>query len=128
MARKTVSANRPWAATVGYSRAVRIGNVIEVSGTAPADPEGRILHPGDVYAQTKEALRIIGEALAGLGASFEDVTRTRILLKDVATWDEAGRAHGEVFSAIRPANTTMQAGPFIEPDILVEIEVSAVVS
>jgi enamine deaminase RidA (YjgF/YER057c/UK114 family) len=127
MSRTTVSADRPWAVTVGYSRAVRVGNVIEVSGTAPADSDGQILHPGDVYAQTKEALRIIGEALSGLGASFENVTRTRVLLKDVTTWEEAGRAHGEVFARIRPANTTMQAGPFIEPDILVEIEVSAVV-
>jgi enamine deaminase RidA (YjgF/YER057c/UK114 family) len=126
--RQMVGAKRPWEAIVGYSRAVRIGNVIEVSGTAAADAEGNILYPGDVYGQTREALRIIGEALQGLGASYEDVTRTRVLLKNVSTWKEAGRAHGEVFSKIRPANTTMQAGPFIAPNILVEVEVSAVVS
>jgi enamine deaminase RidA (YjgF/YER057c/UK114 family) len=126
--RQFVSAKRPWEAIVGYSRAVRVGNVIEVSGTAAADAEGNILYPGDVYLQTREALRIIGEALQGLGASYEDVTRTRVLLRNVGTWKEAGRAHGEVFSKIRPANTTVQAGPFIMPNILVEVEASAVVS
>lgn len=127
MSRRTVSANRPWEKVVGYSRAVRVGNVIETSGTAAADPEGRILFPGDVYAQTKQALETIGAALTELGGSFDDVVRTRVLLKDVTKWEEAGRAHGEVFSSIRPANTTMQAGPFIDPEILVEIEVTAIV-
>ncbi|MFN2524712.1 MAG: RidA family protein [Actinomycetota bacterium] len=126
MARRMVSANRPWEKSMGYARAVRVGNMIEVSGTAPADPEGNILFPGDVYGQTKQALETIGAALEELGASFDDVVRTRVLLKDVATWKDAGRAHGEVFSEIRPANTTMQAGPFIDPEILVEIEVTAI--
>jgi enamine deaminase RidA (YjgF/YER057c/UK114 family) len=126
MERQTVSANRPWERLVGYSRAVRVGNVIEVSGTAPADAEGSVLHSGDVYLQTQDAIRIIGEALEELDASFQNVVRTRVLLKDVSMWQEAGRAHGEVFAEIRPANTTMQAGPFIDPDILVEVEASAV--
>lgn len=127
MERRSVSAKRPWEKVLGYSRAVRVGNHIEVSGTAAADADGKIVHPGDVYGQSKEALRIIGEALAELGASFEDVVRTRVLLTDVTTWEEAGRAHGEVFSEIRPANITMQAGPFVDPEILVEIEVTAIV-
>ena len=128
MARRRVSANRPWEHIVGYSRAVRVGNVVEVSGTAPAGPGGEILAPGDVYGQAKESLRIIGEALRELGALFEDVVRTRILLKDVSTWESAGRAHGEVFSEIRPANITMGVGGFIDPAILVEVEVTAIVS
>lgn len=126
MTAKRVSANRPWAAIVGYSRAVRSGNAIEVSGTAAADAEGRILAPGDVYGQAREALRIIGEALRELGGSFEHVVRTRVLLADIGRWEEAGRAHGEVFAGIRPANTTMAVAGFIDPQILVEIEVTAV--
>jgi enamine deaminase RidA (YjgF/YER057c/UK114 family) len=127
MSRQRVSADRPWEKVVGYSRAVRAGNVIEVSGTAPAGPDGEILARGDVYGQAREALRIIGEALREAGASFGDVGRTRVLLKDVATWEEAGRAHGEVFADIRPANTTMGVAGFVDPEILVEIEATAVI-
>ncbi len=126
MKKKRVSANRPWEAMVGYSRAVRSGDTIEVSGTAAADAAGGILARGDVYGQTREALRIIGEALEELGSSFEDVVRTRVLLSDIGRWEEAGRAHGEVFAGIRPANTTMAVTGFIDPQILVEIEVTAV--
>ena len=126
MSRQRVSANRPWERIVGYSRAVRVGNVIEVSGTAAAGPDGETLAPGDVYGQAREALRIIGEALQEAGGGFGDVVRTRVLLKDVATWEEAGRAHGEVFAEIRPANTTMGVAGFIDPAILVEIEATAV--
>jgi enamine deaminase RidA (YjgF/YER057c/UK114 family) len=127
MARQLISANRPWENVVGYSRAVRVGNTIEVSGTAAAGQDGKILSPGDVYGQTRDALRIIGEALAEGGASFQDVVRTRVYLTDASTWQEAGRAHGEVFSEIRPANTTLAVAGFIDPAILVEIEVTAVV-
>jgi enamine deaminase RidA (YjgF/YER057c/UK114 family) len=127
MSRQRVSANRPWERIVGYSRAVRAGNVIEVSGTAPAGPDGEILAKGDVYGQAREALRIIGEALREAGGSFGDVVRTRVLLREVTTWEEAGRAHGEVFADIRPANTTMGVAGFIDPDILVEIEATAVI-
>jgi enamine deaminase RidA (YjgF/YER057c/UK114 family) len=127
MERRRISANRPWERIVGYSRAVRVGNVIEVSGTAPADAEGRVLAPGDVYGQAREALRIIGEALGEAGASFEDVVRTRILLADASQWEAAGRAHGEVFAEIRPANTTFGVSGFVDPEILVEIEVTAIV-
>jgi len=125
MSRQRVSANRPWERILGYSRAVRAGSVIEVSGTAAAGPDGEILAEGDAYGQAREALRIIGEALTEAGGSFADVVRTRILLTDVSTWEEAGRAHGEVFADIRPANTTMGAAGFIDPKILVEIEATA---
>ena len=127
MERRSVSANRPWEKIVGYSRAVRVGNVVEVSGTAAAGPGGEILAPGDVAGQTRKALRIIGDALSELGASFADVVRTRIYLLDASRWEEAGRAHGEVFAGLRPANTTMAVAGFIDPGILVEIEATAVV-
>jgi enamine deaminase RidA (YjgF/YER057c/UK114 family) len=126
--RRSVSANRPWESVVGYARAVRVGNVIEVSGTAAADPQGQILCRGDVYGQARAALETIGEALQELGASFEDVVRTRVLLRDAAQWREAGRAHGERFRDVRPANTTFAVEGFIDPDILVEIEATAVVA
>ena len=127
MARQRVSANRPWEAIVGYSRAVRVGNVVEVSGTAPAGTDGVILAPGDVEGQTREALRIIGEALAEAGASYSDVVRTRVFMTDVSKWQEAGRVHGEVFAEIRPANTIVGVSGFVDPGILVEIEVTAIV-
>ena len=126
MDRRTVSANRPWEKIVGYARAVRVGDHIEVSGTAAAGPDGRIVAPGDVYGQTKEALRIIGDALAELGASYRDVVRTRVLLLDASRWEEAGRAHGEVFSEIRPANTIAAVSGFVDAEILVEIEATAI--
>lgn len=125
--RKRVEANRPWAKVMGYSRAVRVGNVIEVAGTAPAAPDGTILAPGDVEGQTRAALATIGEALAELGASFQDVVRTRILLTDETRWEEAARAHGEVFRDLRPANTTVGGLRFVDPAILVEVEVTAVI-
>jgi len=127
MERRKVSADRPWEKIVGYSRAVRADNVVEVSGTAAASPDGTVLSPGDVYGQTRDALAIIGSALAQAGASFEDVVRTRIYLADAATWEEAGRAHGEVFAEIRPANTTVAVSGFVDPAILVEVEVTAIV-
>jgi enamine deaminase RidA (YjgF/YER057c/UK114 family) len=125
--RRLVPADRPWAEVVGYSRAVRVGNVVEVSGTAAADPDGEVLHPGDVEGQTREALRIIGEALEEAGASFADVVRTRIYLADASTWEAAGRAHGEVFADIRPATTAIAVNGFLDPRILVEIEATAIV-
>jgi enamine deaminase RidA (YjgF/YER057c/UK114 family) len=127
MERQLVSANRPWAAIVGYSRAVRVGNVVEVSGTAAAAPDGTITSPGDVYGQTRDALRTIGDALAEAGASFAHVVRTRIYLTDASRWEDAGRAHGEVFADVRPANTTLEVPRFIDPAILVEVEVTAIV-
>jgi enamine deaminase RidA (YjgF/YER057c/UK114 family) len=127
MERRRVSANRPWEKIVGYSRAVRAGTVVEVSGTAAAGPDGAILAPGDVHGQTREALRTIGEALREAGASFSDVVRTRVYVVDASRWEEAGRAHGEVFSEIRPANTIVAVSGFVDPAILVEIEATAVI-
>lgn len=127
MSRRRVSANRPWEEIVGYSRAVRVGDQIEVSGTAPAGPDGAVLSPGDLYGQTREALRIIGEALAELDAGFEDVVRTRVFLVDMSRWEEAGRAHGEVFSEIRPACAFIGSTGFVDPDMLVEVEATAIV-
>jgi enamine deaminase RidA (YjgF/YER057c/UK114 family) len=122
-----VEANRPWAKVMGYARAVRVGSVVEVSGTAAAGPDGTVLSPGDVEGQTRAALATIGEALEELGASFRDVVRTRILLVDASRWEDAARAHGEVFGDVRPANTTVGGLEFIDPAILVEVEASAVV-
>lgn len=127
MERRRVSANRPWEKIVGYSRAVRAGTVVEVSGTAAAGPDGAILAPGDVHGQTREALRTIGEALREAGASFSDVVRTRVYVVDASRWEEAGRAHGEVFSEIRPATTIVAVSGFVDPAILVEIEATAVI-
>ena len=124
--RVRVSADRPWEKVVGYSRAVKVGTLIEVSGTAAAAPDGAILGEGDVYLQTRECLRVIGEALAALGASWQDVIRTRVFLKDVSRWEEAGRAHGEIFAQVRPATAFIGVSGFIDPGILVEIEATAV--
>jgi enamine deaminase RidA (YjgF/YER057c/UK114 family) len=124
--RDRVSADRPWEKVVGYSRAVKVGNLIEVSGTAAAAPDGTILGGDDVYVQARESLKVIGEALAELGATWQDVIRTRVFLKDVSRWEEAGRAHGEIFAQIRPATAFIGVSAFIDPDILVEIEATAV--
>jgi enamine deaminase RidA (YjgF/YER057c/UK114 family) len=126
--RRLVPADRPWAKVVGYSRAVRVGNVVEVAGTAAAGPDGSILHPGDVEAQAREALRTIGGALEEAGASLADVVRTRIYLADASTWEAAGRAHGEIFADIHPATTAIAVNGFVDPEILVEIEATAIVA
>ena len=127
MERQRVPANRPWESVVGYSRAVRVGSLVEVSGTAPADEQGNILGGEDYYAQTQAALEIVVRALRDLGASPADVVRTRVYLRDAARWEEAGRAHGEVFGAVRPATTFVGAAGFVDPKILVEVEATAVV-
>ncbi len=127
MERRRVSTGRPWEAVIGYSRAVRVGEVIEVSGTTATGPDGAVLHPGDLQAQTRAALGIIGEALAELGAGFEHVVRTRVFLADASRWEEAARAHGEVFGEIRPATAFIGAGGFVDPAMLVEIEATAIV-
>jgi enamine deaminase RidA (YjgF/YER057c/UK114 family) len=125
--RKLVSSGRPWEEKAGYSRAVRIGSIIEIGLTSPSAPDGSILHAGDVYAQTKASLEIIGEALAEAGASFEDVIKTNIMMLDTGKWAEAGRAHAEVFSQIRPALSFVGVSGFFDPLIEVEVEVTAVV-
>ncbi len=123
--RRTYTTGRKWESMVGYARAVRIGPAIEVSGCAPTAPDGSTVGEGDVYAQTRQCLRIISEALAAVGAGPEDVTRVRIFTTVPRKWREIGRAHGEVFGAIKPVNTIVGVRGFIDPKWLVEIEASA---
>lgn len=110
---------------MGYSRAVRVGNVVEVSGTTAQD--GDTVTGTDAYLQTKRVLEKIGEALAVAGASFADVVRTRIFVTDISQWEAVGRAHGEVFGAIRPATSMVEVRALIDPRMLVEIEATAII-
>lgn len=123
--RENVPTGSPWAATVGYSRAVRVGDHIWVSGTAAVGEDGEITAPGDPYGQAQRCLEIIVEALKQVGASPEHVVRTRMFVREPDHWQEVGRAHGEVFKDVKPA-TTMVFTKFIDPDMLVEIEAEAV--
>jgi enamine deaminase RidA (YjgF/YER057c/UK114 family) len=127
MARTLVSSGGRWEPLMGYSRAVRSGGLVEVSGTTAAAADGSVLHPGDAYAQTAEILRRIGAALEQAGASLQDVVRTRVFVTDISRWEEVARAHGEVFGAVRPANSLVQVAALIDPAMLVEIEATAVV-
>jgi len=127
MKRQLISSGAPWEAAVGYSRAVRVGAQVFVSGTTAVDEEGHAVGKGDAYAQAKYALQKIGRALAAAGATFEDVVRTRIFVTDIGDWQAVGRAHGEVFGEIRPAATMVEVSRLIDPELLVEIEVDAVV-
>ena len=123
--RRVVTTGRPWEAIVGYARAVRIGPAIEISGCAPAAADGSTVGEGDIYEQTRQCLRIIGEALAGVGAGFDDVTRTRIFTTVPRRWREIGRAHSEVFGAIKPATSLVGVRGLLDPKWLVEIEATA---
>ncbi len=126
MTRQLISSGAPWEAVVGYSRAVRVGNVVEVAGTTAQD--GDAITGTDAYAQTKRALEKIGEALAAAGASFAHVVRTRIFVTDISQWEAVGWAHGEVFGQIRPASSMVQVAALIDPRRLVEIEATAIIS
>jgi enamine deaminase RidA (YjgF/YER057c/UK114 family) len=125
--RRLVSSGSPFEPEIGFSRAVRVGSHIAVAGTAPIAEGGGAAAPGDVYGQTRRCLEIVAQALAGAGATLGDVTRTRIMLTDIARWREAARAHGEVFAAVRPACTFVQVSAFIDPAWLVEVEADAIV-
>ncbi len=125
MARQNISSGRPWEAAAGYSRAVRKGNFFETSLTSPAAPDGSILHPDDVYEQTREALKIVGDSLEQAGMSFEDVVTTRIFMRDTSRWEDAGRAHREVFSEIRPTLSFIGVSGFFDPLIEVEVQITA---
>ena len=124
--RQLISSGAPWESTVGYSRAVRVGNVVEVAGTTAQDGDG--VTGADAYAQTKRALEKIGDALAAAGASFADVVRTRLFVTDISQWEAVGRAHGEVFCDIRPASSMVEVKALIDPRMLVEIEATAIIS
>ncbi len=125
MQRSSVPSNRVWS-HVGYSRAVRVGNLIEVSGTSASGPGGQIMHVGDMYGQATYCLDVIRNAIEELGGSVEDVVRTRVYITDISRWEEAGRAHGEMFGEIQPASAFVGVSELLHPELMIEIEATAV--
>jgi enamine deaminase RidA (YjgF/YER057c/UK114 family) len=125
--RKNYSTGAKWEPIVGYSRAVRIGNIIEVSGTCAVDEHGQPYGSGDPYKQTQRILQIIEEAIQQCGGTMRDVIRTRTFTTDISKWEEIGRAHGEVFGSIRPVTSMVEVSRLISPEYTVEIEATAIV-
>lgn len=126
--RRLISSGSPYEPRVGYSRAVRVGDVVAVSGTAPIGPDGTVVGTGDLYQQTVRCLDLIQAALDEAGVGIDAVVRTRVMLTDIGRWEEAARAHGDRFADVRPACTFVEVSRLLEPEWLVEIEADAVVS
>ena len=123
--RKNIASSSPWEEVVGYSRAVRVGNIVEVAGTTASDGD-QVIGKGNLYVQTKFIFQKIEKALKEAGASLEDVVRTRMFVTDISKWEDAGKAHAEFFKSIKPVATMVEVSRLIHPDLLIEIEVTAI--